>query len=86
MEKIKVEVCCGTVCYMLGGDRLLKLEQMMPPEWADRVEVCGCSCLEECVSEKMCGAPFVRINGQPYPRSTVESVCAKVLELLQAAD
>ncbi len=86
MEKIKLEICCGTTCYMLGGNKLLKLDQYMHPEWLDKVEISACPCVNECVSEKLCDAPFVRINGKIYGHASVESVCATILAMLSGEE
>ncbi len=82
MEKIKLEICCGTTCYMLGGDKLLKLDELMSEEWKDKVEISACPCMEECVSDKLCSAPVVKINGELYGRATVESVTETIGRLL----
>ncbi len=82
MDKIKLEICCGTTCYMLGGDKLLQLDKLMHQEWHDKVEISASPCMEECVAEKMCEAPVVRINGKVHGNATAESVCAAVSALL----
>ena len=80
MNKVKLEICCGTACYMLGADKLFKIEPLFPAEWRDRVEVAAIPCLEECVSEELCGSPFVKIDGVTLRRATVESVLAALAE------
>ncbi len=82
MEKIRLEICCGTTCYMLGGDKLLKLDELKGEEWKDKVEISACPCMEECVSDKLCSAPVVRIDGKLYGRATVESVTETIEGLL----
>ncbi len=82
MEKIKLQICCGTTCYMLGGSQLLQIENELPPEWLDKVDISASPCVEECVSEKICEAPFVRINGKLYGHATVESVCEVIASIL----
>ena len=39
MEKVKVEICCGTACYLLGAANMMDLEDQLPAEWRGRVEV-----------------------------------------------
>ena len=34
MEKVKVEICCGTACYLLGAANMMDLEDQLPAEWA----------------------------------------------------
>ncbi|MDO4551840.1 MAG: hypothetical protein Q4C96_11400 [Planctomycetia bacterium] len=70
---IRVEICCGTTCYMLGANRLLKIEEQIPLEWRSRVEVTAVPCNEACNSkESLCKAPFVTINGQLYSNVSEE--------------
>ena len=37
MEKVKVEICCGTACYLLGAANMMDLEDQLPAEWRGRV-------------------------------------------------
>ena len=64
MKKIKVEICLGTTCYILGASALQELESFLPPELVDRVEIVGCPCLGGCRNRDFGQAPFVRINGR----------------------
>ncbi len=79
VKKIKVEICLGTTCYVLGSFRLSSLEEQLPPNLKDRVEVVGCACLEVCHDRNYGNAPFVRIGERIVDNATVE----KVIEVLQ---
>lgn len=82
MKKITLEICCGTTCYMLGTQKLLQIENIMPEEWKDCVAVSAIPCLNNCTSENICGAPFVRINGEIMSHASVESIFNRIRELL----
>ena len=64
---IKVEVCCGTTCYLLGA----------------QVEIVAMPCLEVCTNDNYSHAPFVRINGEILGEATVDLISRKVNELLE---
>ena len=82
MDKIRVEICCGTACYILGASRLVDLEGELPPEIRERVEVEARPCLNFCDDERLGGAPYVRINGtEVLPQATPESVLLRLREL-----
>ncbi len=84
MKKIKVEICLGTTCYILGASSLQGLESFLPPELADRVEVVGCPCLGGCRSRDYGQAPFVRINGHVLvERADVERVTEAIRKELE---
>ena len=50
MKKIKVSICTGTTCYVMGASELLLLEELLPEELKDKVEIEGVTCLEKCKS------------------------------------
>lgn len=82
-EKLKVEICCGTACYLLGAAKLMHLEDDLPPELRGRVEVEAKTCLELCERDNLGGAPYVRIGGaEIVSGATPEKVMARIRELL----
>jgi NADH:ubiquinone oxidoreductase subunit E len=84
MDKVKVEICCGTACYLLGASRLMNVDESLPEEYRDRVEVEARTCLELCERDNLGGAPYVRFNGSEImSRATPESVKDRILELLE---
>lgn len=86
MEKIKIEICCGTACYLLGASRLLELENTLPEELRDRVEIEARPCLNLCEQESLGGAPYVRINDtEIMAQATNETVIDRITELLEGA-
>ena len=83
MEKVKVEICCGTACYLLGAVQLMRLEEQLPEELQDKVEFEAKSCLGLCNDDKLGGAPYVRFNGsEPMAGATPDKVIARIRELL----
>ena len=79
-NKIKVEICLGTTCYVLGSFRLSALEEQLPPEFKDRVEVVGCACLDVCHDRNYGNAPFVRIDEK---RIVDNATIEKVIDILR---
>ncbi|MCK9455832.1 MAG: (2Fe-2S) ferredoxin domain-containing protein [Candidatus Riflebacteria bacterium] len=60
-KKFKVSICSGTTCYVLGGAQMMILEDCLPADIKDEVEVVGSSCLQKC-HEPNAKPPFVLIN------------------------
>ena len=82
MEKVKVEICCGTACYLLGAATLMNLEDSLPADVRDRVSVEARPCLDLCERENLEGAPFVRFNGtEVMGKASLEKVLARIVEL-----
>ncbi len=81
---IKVEICCGTACYLLGAAKMMNLEDQLPSDCRGRVEVEAKTCLDLCERENLGGAPYVRLNGtEVMGQATPEKVVARVRELLE---
>lgn len=80
--KVKVEICCGTTCFMLGAGKLLKIEQNMPDAWKNQVEFSGLPCMETCTADQIGNAPFVRINGTVHGNMTVDKMTSLINGLL----
>ncbi len=86
MDKVKVEICCGTACYLLGAANLMSIEDDLPAELRGRVEVVARTCLELCEKENLGGAPYVRFNGtEIMAQATPEKVLARLAELAGGA-
>ncbi|MBS1368738.1 MAG: (2Fe-2S) ferredoxin domain-containing protein [Lentisphaeria bacterium] len=79
-NKVKVEICLGTTCYVLGSFRLSALEEQLPPELKEQVEVVGCACLDVCHDRNYGNAPFVRINEE---RIVDNATIEKVIDILR---
>lgn len=60
--KIKVTICTGTACYVMGGSELLLLEEMLPESLRSRVEICASECLGVCHRPGEGRPPYVRIG------------------------
>ena len=83
-NKIKVEICLGTTCYVLGSFRLSALEEQLPPELKSKVDIVGCACLNVCHDRIYGNAPFVRIGERIVDNATVEKVIGVIQEIVSA--
>ena len=84
MDKVKVEICCGTACYLLGAAAIMELEETLPEELRGKVEFAAKSCLGLCEDDRLGGAPFVRFNdSEPMSKATPGKVLDKIRELLE---
>ena len=82
MDKVKVEICCGTSCYLLGASELVDIELRLPPDIRGCVEITGRPCLELCERENIGQAPYVRFNeNEIMCAATPEKVMARIIAL-----
>ncbi|MFI3257363.1 MAG: hypothetical protein R3Y36_03585 [Spirochaetales bacterium] len=80
MAKVKVSICTGTACYVMGASELLLLEEELPEELKDKVEIEGVMCLELCKSNPNSNSkpPFVTIDNEIMAEATLQGVLDKI--------
>ncbi|GAB1432158.1 hypothetical protein MASR2M29_07830 [Spirochaetota bacterium] len=83
-KKIRVLVCTGTACFVMGASDILLLEENLPEELKNRVELEGASCLGHCKNSSHGKAPFVMIDDELVSNASVLSVVARIRELADA--
>ncbi len=87
MDNVKVEICCGTACYLLGAANLMTIEDLLPESLLGYVQIEAKSCLNLCERENLGGAPYVRFNdAEIMSQATPEKVIARIEELLGVRD
>ncbi len=84
MDTLRVEICCGTACYLLGAAKMMDIENDLPESCRGRVEIEAKTCLELCERDQLGGAPYVRFNGtEVMSQATREKVLARIVELVE---
>ncbi len=73
-EKIIVEICLGTTCYLMGASDLQFLEEQLPKHLRQHVQVQGASCLGYCKDHKYGNAPYAKVDGFPFAEATVDGL------------
>lgn len=76
MPKVKVSICTGTACFVMGSSEILLLEDILPEEYKDKVEVDGMLCMDYCKGTDKRKPPFVKINNTLISEATVPKVMA----------
>ena len=80
MKKIKVSICTGTACYVMGASELLLLEEKLPEALKDKVEIEGAMCLGMCKDSKNGKSPFVLVDNELISNASIETVLEKIFE------
>jgi NADH:ubiquinone oxidoreductase subunit E len=82
MKRVKVEVCVGTHCTMMGAMNIIELIDDMKREYQDQeIEVETVKCFQDCKEARV--APVVVINGDKIHNATAERVMAKITEVIK---
>lgn len=71
---IKLEICQGTTCYVMGASKLASLATELPDDLKEKVTVSGIRCSGHCKDGAYGDAPYVLIDGVVHGGATVESV------------
>ena len=62
MDKIIVEVCVGTPCYLMGARELLDDMQKLKSEYKEKIKVKTSHCIDNRCEK----APVAKVNGEVY--------------------
>lgn len=84
-ESVKIVVCSGTACYVMGGSELLLLDDHIPARWKDKVSIEGASCLGFCKDKKYGKAPYATIDGEVLASATIPQILSIVTAKLGEA-
>jgi NADH:ubiquinone oxidoreductase subunit E len=83
VEKIKVSICTGTACYVMGASEFLVLEDSLPEHLKGKVEITGLTCLDKCKNSKCGKSPFVLVNDEIIADATLSKILDKIMELAE---
>lgn len=85
MNQVKVTICVGTACYVLGGAELLGAIDELNHDFGERVLCEGSPCLGLCKLGRENKAPFAKVNGKVIEAVTIESLKNAVKAALSEA-
>ena len=85
MEKIKVRICVGTSCFVMGSAQIQSIEFNAPADIADHIEIIEERCMGLCkdVATKYNRGPFVFVNDELIEEASYEKVIAKIREKIK---
>ena len=84
MKKIMVSICTGTACFVMGASEIMLLEEQLPSELQDIVEVQGITCFEVCKNSECGKAPFVKINDEIISEASLPKLLLEFRNLLRS--
>jgi NADH:ubiquinone oxidoreductase subunit E len=73
MKKFTVKICVGTTCFVMGGNNINLIADLVEEKYGDKVTVIGCPCLNQC-SKSQYNAPFAKIDQDVIPEATPEKI------------
>lgn len=73
-EKLVVKICTGTLCYVMGGAELQLLEEHLPEDILNKVDIKGAPCLDFCNKQNAMRAPFVMVGDEVVDEASITKV------------
>lgn len=81
-SKIKVRICTGTACFVMGGSELLLLEDNLPDNLRGLVEISGTTCMDFCKDSENGKSPFAEIDGVVVSEASLHKVISYIEEIV----
>ncbi len=78
MDKITVEICMGTTCFVMGGSGLEEFVELLNDDEKKNVEVKPSTCIGLCKDREYGKAPYALVNGEVVAEATISSIATKV--------
>jgi NADH:ubiquinone oxidoreductase subunit E len=76
MAVVKIEVCVGSACYLLGAQDLIEMIENLPANIRANIDLRGSSCLKACGK-----GPNIRVNDELISGVTPE----KLMEIIRSS-
>lgn len=81
MKRIRVTICTGTACFVMGASELMLLMEKLPDELKDVVELAGSPCMGECKGSKNGRPPYVKIDDEVVHSANLADVISRIEEV-----
>lgn len=78
MKKIKVKICNGTTCFVMGSSKFQNFESKIPVKWREFVDLRVNTCLDLCQNNEYSRSPYVMVDDEIISEATDE----KILEVI----
>ena len=79
MEKVKVKICSGTTCFVMGGETAKSMLALLMQKYADKVEIVSVKCLKICnESNSFSKAPYVMVDDKIISSADMETVIKEI--------
>ena len=80
MKKVKLQVCNGTTCFVMGGADMQNMLDQLMVKFKDCLEIERVRCLNACsLSDNFAKAPYANIDGQLVGNANFQTI-TKIIE------
>ena len=83
MQKVKIQICNGTTCFVMGGGNQQTLSEILKNLYSDKIEIESVRCFELCSQkEAFSKAPFVKVGDKIIDQANLEKLKKAIEEKL----
>ncbi|MGM0498947.1 MAG: (2Fe-2S) ferredoxin domain-containing protein [Bacillota bacterium] len=75
---VKVEICAGSHCSLVGALNILDTLEELQKEYPDQIKIKKVECMDMC--ENIKNAPVVKVDDQLITSAQTQMVISKVME------
>ncbi len=86
MEKITVELCMGTTCFVMGSSSLPEFSESLSESIREKIELKHSPCMGLCKDQKYGKAPYVKVNGEVISAATPHAVAVRIRQIAEEQD
>ncbi|PLV60048.1 (2Fe-2S) ferredoxin domain-containing protein [Thermotoga sp. KOL6] len=84
MSKVKVEICVGTTCHIMGSYALVDTLESLPSWIKEKIDYKLSPCFDVCHGHMK--PPIVKVEGQYYENMTPDDLKRVIMEILERGD
>lgn len=81
-KKLEVKICTCTLCYVMGGAELQLIDEFIPDDIIDKIDIKGAPGLEYCNGANGLKAPFVMVGDRVISEASISKVVDAIKEEL----
>jgi NADH:ubiquinone oxidoreductase subunit E len=81
-KKIRITVCCGTTCHLMGSSEILIYKDELEAKFNHQVEIYGSPCLGNCKNYAAANAPYVLIGDKLICQANMKKITDYLTEIL----
>ena len=84
MDKVKVKICQGTTCYVMGGDIIKSMLTALTEKYGDKIEITSARCLGNCNENgSFSKAPYVYVEDEVISSADLDKVMKAIEKRLK---
>ena len=80
--KVRITICGGTACYIMGGSELLTMREEFSNDELEFITIDAITCMDMCQKEES-KPPYVLLNGELMKNMNLEGILSKVRKLIE---